>query len=212
MSYAREYQDEHPMRRMANSLHEYFGEMERMRRGGGYDRDEYNRLGYERTPRAMGFDGRRSRGDEPEHGHYERDGGDYGEFHRHMSRYWRDMSKAMKRGDMDSSHEMMEAMAMVAAEAVRYCMEAKGEGGERKTSHKTLDKAVNKLRRAPLQDRNKLMREMFPDLEGKTQKVLQDMVAQEGPEQRARKLNMSEDEYCDAQKELERMLTEDEDD
>lgn len=223
MSYAREYQEEHPMQRFAASLREYFEDMRRIRqRKGGderehsvYDRHEYDRMSYDRHPRAMGFDGKRSRGEEPEHGRYHRrdDGEEYEGFHRHMSRYWRDMSKAMKRGDMEDSRELMEAMAMVAAEAVRYCLEEKGEGEEseyHEKSHKKLEKAVNKIRRAPLQDRNKLTREMFPDLQGAAQRVLQDMVAQDGVEQRARKLNMSEDEYCDAQKKLARILTESE--
>lgn len=223
MSYAREYQEEHPMQRFAASLREYFEDMRRIRqRKGGderehsvYDRHEYDRMSYDRQPRAMGFDGKRSRGEEPEHGRYHRrdDGEEHEGFHRHMSRYWRDMSKAMKRGDMEESRELMETMAMVAAEAVRYCLEEKGEGEGSEhhgTSLKKLEKAVNKIRRAPLQDRNKLTREMFPDLQGAAQRVLQDMVAQDGVEQRARKLNMSEDEYCDAQKKLARMLTESE--
>lgn len=225
MSYAREYQEEHPMQRVASSLREYFDDMRRIRqRKGGderehgvYDRHEYDRPSYDRPhQRTMGFNGQRSQGREEEYGLYERresGGGDYKEFHRHMSRYWRDMSKAMKSGDIEESRELMETMAMVAAEAVRYCMEEKGDGEEsesHKSSHKKLEKAVNKIRRAPLQDRNKLMREMFPDLQGAAQRVLQDMVAQDGVEQRARKLNMSEDEYCDAQKKLARMLTESE--
>lgn len=222
MSYAREYQEEHPMQRVAASLREYFEGMRRIRqrRGGDerersvYDRHEYDRMGYDRQPRAMGFDGKHSRGAEPEYGRYHRrdDGDEYKDFHHHMSRYWRDMSDAMKSGDVDEAREMMETMAMVASEAVHYCMETKGEGkSSERHSEKKLTKAVDKLRRAPLQDRQKMMREMFPSLQGTEQKVLQDMVALEPTETRARKLGLNEEQYCDAQRKLARMLQEEED-
>ena len=132
-----------------------------------------------------------------------------------MTRYWRSVGSDFEQGEADEHPELMKAMAMVAAEAVRYCMEEKGERGGKKHAHegkqKQLEKALNKIRRAPLQDRNKLMREMFPDVKGHAQKVLQDLLAQDGVEQRARKLNISEDEYCEAKEELAHMLTESED-
>ncbi len=228
MSYAREHQEEHPMQRFADSLRDYFEDMRRIRqssRGGersrsAYDRHAYDSMAYDRpSQRTMGFNSQRSQErEEEEYGRYERrenSGGDYKEFLRHMMRYWKSVCSDLKQGNADEHPELMKAMAMVAAEAVRYFMEEKGERGGKKHGHegegkKRLEKAVNKIRRAPLQDRNKLMREMFPDIKGHAQKVLQDLLAQEGVEQRARKLNMSEEEYCEAKEELARVLNESE--
>ena len=136
------------------------------------------------------------------------------DFHRHMAQYWSDVKEDMEHGGGKHSREMLDAMAMVAAEAVRYClaaMEPEHKHGKGKEKFHKLEEAVEKLRRAPLQDRGKMMKEMFPNLQGREQRVLQDMVSMESTEARARRLSMSKKEYTEATLELARILQEDDD-
>jgi hypothetical protein len=197
MSYAREYHEEHPMRQVGRYIRQYFDDVRHDgRREYDYDRPQ---------ERHMRFDNSLSYGHAREYGNND---GEHG-FHRHMAQYWRDVKEDMEHGGGKVSREMMDAMAMVAAEAVRYCLKAT-DGHSKKcgeyAQHIRLDKAVEKLRRAPLQDRGKMMREMFPGVQGREQKVLQDMVSMEATEVRARRLGMSKSEYDESRHELARIL------
>ncbi len=207
MSYERERYEEHPMRQVGRYIRQYFDDV---RRDGGRER-EYGSREYDRPEqRYMRFDNHQSYGAERQYGSQEEGHG----FHRHMEQYWHDVKEDMERGRGEKSRGMLGAMAMVAAEAVRCCMEAKERGGKHggeHDSHYKLNKAVEKLRRAPLQDRSKMMREMFPNLQGREQRVLQDMVSMESTEARARRLSMSKKEYTEATLELARILQEDDD-
>jgi hypothetical protein len=137
------------------------------------------------------------------------------DFHRHMAQYWCDVKEDMEHGGGKHSREMLDAMAMVAAEAVRYClaaMEPEHKHGKGKEKFHKLEEAVEKLRRSPLQDRGKMMKEMFPNLQGRGQRVLQDMVSMESTEARARRLSMSKTEYMEAKEELAETLHEEDED
>lgn len=135
-------------------------------------------------------------------------------FRKHMAEYWDDVVEGREK----ASEEMVTGFCMLMMEVLPQCMEKLGFavatdsrprcGDSYKHRHKRFKEAVDRLRRAPMQDRAKLMGEIFPTLKSgsKEHKVLMEKLKWPTTEANASQLGMTKDEYCEANDNLKQML------
>ena len=136
-------------------------------------------------------------------------------FRKHMAEYWDDVVQ----GRESASEEMVTGFCMLMMEVLPQCMKTMGyevtnthqheheSCGDYKAHHKRFKEAVDKLRRAPVQDRSKLICEMFPSLKtGSLEyKILLEMIKLPSTETRAAQLGASKEQYCEAKDNLKQM-------
>ena len=137
-------------------------------------------------------------------------------FRKQMAEYWRDV----RDNEEQPSEEMVEGFCMLMTAILPECMKSMGyepattphyereSCGDYKAHHKRFKEGVDKLRRTPIQDRNKMISEMFPDLkQGSLEhKILNEMLKLPSTESRAAQLGASKEQYCEAKEHLKHML------
>ena len=137
-------------------------------------------------------------------------------FRKHMAEYWDDVVQ----GRESASEEMVTGFCMLMMEVLPQCMEKMGYAvahnvhheretcSEHKAHHMRFKEAVDKLRRVPIQDRGKMICEMFPELKtGSLEyKILIETLKWPTMETRAAQLGVSKEQYCEAKDNLEQMF------
>lgn len=137
-------------------------------------------------------------------------------FRKHMAEYWDDVVQ----GRESASEEMVTGFCMLMMEVLPQCMKSMGyetanvhhhereSCGNYKAHHMRFKEAMDRLRRALVQDRNKLICEMFPDLKTGSleHKILMEKIKQPSTEARAAQLSVSKEQYCEAEDNLKQML------
>lgn len=135
-------------------------------------------------------------------------------FRKRMAEYWDDVVA----GREQASEEMVTGFCMLMMEVLPQCMEKLGVavatdsrphcGDAYKSRHKRFKEEVDRLRRTPMQDRAKVMGEIFPTLKSgsKEYKVLMEKLKWPTTEAKASQLGMTKDEYCEANDNLKQML------
>ena len=128
------------------------------------------------------------------------------EFSEEMEKYWRGLCD----GSIEVPEHMVKAMCVMVAEAVKEHGSEMGAGGNYgydEQEHERYKDAIERLREAPANEKQRLMKELFEDdLTPDEQKVLQVMSEQKSYKRIAQEKGMSLERYKEAKKSLKHKL------
>ena len=179
-------------------------------RGGSYNGggEHWNRdYGYSPQNATMGFHNHQPR----EYGQKQQGGSHYEThehreqepFHKQMERYFREV----KEGRVDPPAEMCEMLALVAGECMGGGSRHGSHHGHDEVEHERYKDAIERLREAPANEKQRLMKELFEDdLSPDEQTVLRVMSEQKSYKKLSQERGMSLERFKEAKKSLKHRL------